>query len=437
MRGLLGLGAAFLAATLLATGCGDGRSPNPGDGGASRARTSASGGPQARPALLLAQAQFKEQTDPNGERRITPGAARLTIAHQGDHGWTVEVLEDPESNVFHRALPFAVPDERPGILTIGANPAPAPALMKVWSRGPGGWQGTTLSSAAFGVRFNRFRDVEIGDVTGDGVPELVVATHDRGVVAVLHRTVGQQWAVTMIDEALNTFVHEIELGDVNGDGVAEIFATPSAPNRVDRGLQPGRIVMYVFDGSEWVSSSVAVLENRHAKEILVTDIEGVGQPDVIAAIESPGAGSAPGNDRGGDVTIRRYRLTGGAWDSVDLATIPSESCRFLCAGDVDGDGQVELIASCRRSGVWLLRPGPVPWAVEQIDASSTAVELATTLADLDHDGVDEIYVAADDQGFVRRLEWNGGSFQLTDLVEIRRGDMSFGLEACLDPRYLR
>ncbi len=309
--------------------------------------------------------------------------------------------------------------------------------MKVWSRGPGGWQSTTLSSAAFGVRFNRFRDVEIGDVTGDGFPELVVATHDRGVVAVLSRTAGHQWAVTMIDQALNTFVHEIELGDVDGDGLAEIFATPSAPNRVDRGVQPGKIVMYTLVGSEWVPSPLAVFEDRHAKEILVTDLEGVGRPAVIAAIEAPGVGLAQGNDRRKEVTIRRYRFAGGAWDSLDLATIPGESCRFLCAGDVDGDRQAELIASCRRAGVWLLRPGPGPWVVEQIDASSTAVELATALADLDNDGIDEIYVAADDQGFVRRLEWNGGSFQRTDLVEIRRGDMSFSLEACLDPKYLR
>jgi hypothetical protein len=143
------------------------------------------------------------------------------------------------------------------------------------------------------------------------------------------------------------------------------------------------------------------------------------------------------NDRRTEVTIRRYRLAEGAWSSIDLATIPTESCRFLCTGDVDGDGRAELVASCRRSGVWLLRPRPVPWAVEQIDASSTAVELAVVLADLDSDGIDEVYVAADDQGVVRRLQWDGESFQRTDLVEIRRGDMTFSLEACLDPKYLR
>jgi len=347
------------------------------------------------------------------------------------------VLEDPESNVFHKAMPFLLPGEPPGILTIGANFAPIPALMKRWQRTPDGWQGTTVASANFGYRFNRFRDVEIGDVTGDGVPEIVIATHDQGVVSVVRRTHAHLWAMTTIDRAAGTFVHEIEIADVTGDGVAEIFATPTAPNRIERRVQPGRIMMYTFDGAGWVPSLVADFADRHAKELLAVDLEGVGRPDLFAAIEPPPAGAEAPGQRGPGVSITRYRWDESAWLSAEMATIPAESCRFLRAGDVDGDHRRELVASCGRAGLWLLRPGPGGWSSERIDDASTAVELATALADLDRDGAAEIYVAAEDQGQMRAYVWEADGFHRYELMEIPRDVMTFGLEVVVDPECLR
>ncbi len=372
-------------------------------------------------ALLLAQAQFDERSDESGTLRITPGPAKLTIAHLTGQGWTREVVEDPESNVFHRALPVELPGERAGVLTLGGNPAPQPALLKLWNRTPAGLNGTTLARVDFRHRFNRFRDVEIGDVTGDGVPELVVATHDQGVVAVLQRGPDRSWQLTEIDRTTGTFVHEIELADLDGDGRTEVIATPTEPNRMDRGTQPGRIVRYTFEDGGWVASPVAIFPDRHAKEILAVDLEGVGRADLFAAVECPPT-----------TTVTRIRLVGGAWTYDHVATLPSDSCRFLCAGDVDGDGREEMVAACSRSGIWLLRPGTPRWKVELIDDASTAVELATTLADLDRDGIQEIYVAADDQRQLRSYRWRNGRFDREDLLTLEPGDMTFGLDPCTD-----
>jgi hypothetical protein len=387
--------------------------------------------------LLLAQAQFEQTPAATGKVETTPGAARLTIARYGAGRWTAEVLEDPESNVFHKAMPFLVTGEPRGILTIGANFAPIPARMKLWRRMPDGWQGTTIASADFGSRFNRFRDIEVGDVTGDGEPEIVVATHDQGVVSVFRKGHAHQWTATTIDHAANTFVHEIEIADVTGDGVAEIFATPTAPNRVERRVQPGRIMMYTFDGAGWVPSPVAEFADRHAKEILAADLEGAGQVDLFAAIEPPPPGAETPGQRGPGVTINRYRWDRGTWLTAEVATIAAESCRFLRAGDVDGDHRRELVASCGRTGLWLLRPGAERWPTERIDHASTAVELATALADLDRDGVAEIYVAAEDQGQLRAYVWEADGFHRYELMEIPRDVMNFGLEVVVDPECLR
>ena len=386
-------------------------------------------GPTSRPRLLIAQAQFDEKVDSAGETEITPGPARLTIAHLGEAGWTHEVVEDPESNVFHKAVAFGSFGETAEVLTIAGNAAPAPALLKLWHRGPIGWRSEVLVSATFGGNFNRFRDIEIGDLDGDGVLEFVVATHDNGVVAVMRRDSDQQWKSTVIDRAAATFVHEIELGDLDGDGVLEIYATPTAPNRMDQGTQPGRIVEYRLSNAGWSPAVVAAFDNRHAKEILIADVEGDGRDHLYAAVE-PLAATSSGGARYTELV--RFHRVESDWRVSTVARIPAPSCRSLVVGDVDGDGSSEMIAGCGRTGLWMLRPQEAGWQLTLIDDASTAVELATALADFDGDGASEIYVAADDQLMVRKYRWRDGGFERTDLLNLPGRTMTFGLEADID-----
>ena len=378
------------------------------------------------PGLLVAQAQFEHEVDASGELLITPGPAKLTVARRGDGEWVTEVVEDADSNVFHKAMEIALPGEGAELLTIGGNASPAPALLKSWRRGSDGWVPSVVSGATFGLRFNRYRDVEVGDLNGDGFPEIVVGAHDTGVVAVLHRSVGKHWATDLLDGSANTFVHEIELGDLDGDGRLEVFATPTAPNRMDRGSQPGRIMRYRMLETGWESSPVAVFQDRHAKEILVADLDGLGHPDLFAAVEPPARG-APGEPM--ETAIVRYRLDAGEWTDRTMARIPASSCRFLVVGDVDSDGFPEMVAGCGRSGLWLMHPREPQWEVILLDDRSTAVEMATVLADFDGDGTAEIYVAADEQHMVRRYQWRGDGFQRSDLFALSDRTLTFGLMA--------
>jgi hypothetical protein len=388
-------------------------------------------GPARESALLLAQAQFIDQKTADGKTRSVPGPAKLVVVYPDTEQWIPEVIEDSDANVFHKAMTFNVPGEPPGILSIGANRAPLPGMLKVWRRSADGWRATVLWEASFGGKFNRLRDVEIGDVTGDGSPELVIATHDQGVVAVLQKQNGV-WEPTEIDREPARFVHEIELGDVDGDGRSEIFATPSAPNKVDGTPQPGWVVMYRHDGQEFSRQVVAEFRERHVKEILVADVEGRGQADLYAVLEVQLGRGAAGERKKENAEIWRYRLTDSGFEGSSIATLPDKQCRFLNAGDVDGDGKTELVASGFRSGLWLVEQGDDGWTTRLIDRDSSGYEHATTLADLDRDGQLEIYVAADDQRQLRRYRWNGESFDRTDLLDLAKGDITFGLMPCLD-----
>jgi len=340
--------------------------------------------------LLLALAVLEKDAD----GRPVPQPAQLGILADTGAGWTYTSISDPDSNVFHKAMVYEPRPGEAGILTAGGTGA----HLKLWRDG---LDPEILWQADFGGKHSRMRDVEIADIFGDGIPTLAVATHDQGVVAVV-RPSGDGWEVVEIDNVPNTFVHEIEVGDLNGDGVIEIYATPSLPNKLDGTAQPGWVVRYVPAAGEG-RVEVADLGDRHAKEILVDDVDGDGTDELYVAIEAVA---------GGRVEIRRYDADTDPADGALVASIEDKLCRFLTAGDIDGDGRKEMVAAAHKSGLWLLEPGEDPraaWSITSIDRNSGGFEHAAILTDLDGDGVDELYVANDNAGEINRYIWQDGS----------------------------
>jgi hypothetical protein len=366
--------------------------------------------------LYLSQAQFVREEDPEtGELQVKPGPARLGIWTYQDGVWTEEVLEDPDSNVFHKAEWFTPVEGEPGILTIGAQAA----YLKIWRKNTDGeWEGESLWNPTFGGTFDRLRNFEVADVTNDGNDEICVATHDMGVVAVVRWQEGR-YAVEEMAQKPETFVHEMTVADVTGNGYMELFTTPSMPNKMDGTKQSGEIDMFAFDGETWTQSIVDALETRHAKEILAARLTGEERPVLFAALE----GEHIGGDAAGDTTrIRMYRFSDGDIKKTDIANLPGQLCRFLNVGDTDGDGRVELIASTSRDGIWRLDPPETPdgeWRRTLVATGTSGFEHATQLADLNGDGLDEILVASDNQRELRRYTWNGRGYSVEVLGRLQ------------------
>ena len=358
--------ATLLGGTLLLTSC----APDP-SGDASHAEGQS---------LVLALAVLGENED--GSPKLLPG--RLGILTRDGEGWSHRTLEDPDNNVFHKAMAY----ESEGLLSLSGNKA----AVKLWR--PVGDR-EKLWEADFGGQFSRMRDAEVGDIYGDGNAAIAVATHDQGVVAILRRDDSGNFTVVELDRQPNTVVHEIELGDLDGDGVMEVYATPTAPNKVDGTPQPGSVVRYVPARNEG-RTEVADLGDRHAKEILVADVDGDGRDELYVSVEAIS---------GGKVEIRRYQADTDPAKGELVASLDDKLCRFLTVGDIDGDGVKEMIAATNKRGLWLLRPGEGRWDKEQIDDGSSGFEHASILLDLDADGRDELYVASDNQKEVRRYDW--------------------------------
>jgi hypothetical protein len=355
--------------------------------------------------LLLALSTFGEDAD----GKPLPQSELVILTRTGGQ-WQSRSLLDPESNVFHKAMAYDPGDGSPGVLTLGGTAA----ALKLWRQAEDGFESETLWLDDFGGKWSRMRDAEIGDLYGDGSAALAVATHDQGVVATV-RPGEDGYRVERLGEQENTFVHEIEIGDLDGDGVLEVYATPSAPNKLDGTPQPGSVTRYVPARGE-AAVVVADLGDRHAKEILVGDVDGDGRDELYVSVEAV---------EGGRLEIRRYDADTAAGEGAVIARLDDPMCRFLTVGDLDGDGSQEMVAAAKDTGLWLLRPGEDPrgaWQVEAIDADSKGFEHAALIADLDGDGVDELYVASDDAGELRRYVWVDGA--PTREVIYRRPDRS-------------
>ncbi len=362
--------------------------------------------------LLLAYSQFAVE---NGQVTANPGPAHLELLSRAGGQWHTDVIDDPDSNVFHKALVYTPPGGTPGILTLGGTRA----RVLLWRHGASGWTSETLWAEDFGGHFSRMRDAEIANLYGDG-PAIAVATHDQGVVATIRAQAGGTWSVTRLDSRPNTFVHEIEIGDLDHDGVLEVYATPSDPNDLDGGHQHGEVVRYL--PSTGARTVVANLGNRHAKEIYVGDVDGDGTDELYVAVEALTSGSGADLQIVEPVEIRRYDANTPADGGVVIATIRDRLTRFLTVGDIDGDGHREMVVAAFSTGLWLVRPGRDPhgeWAIENIDRESGGFEHAALFADLDGDHRDELYVAADNQGELRRYAWDASGHARRTVIHTR------------------
>lgn len=401
-------------------GCGDsGEDSDAGKSTAGAAGGSEAASGQATPSAPRPSAMA--QTPDDLPRALVLGLSSFAAPKQGDTGppvplpaeleflvrrdgeWSKTTLVDSDSNVFHKAMAYEMPDGEIRLLTGGGTRA----MIKLWRREGGELVSETVWEKDFGGRFSRIRDIEIGDIDGDGRRSIVVATHDQGVVAVARPVAGGGFEVEELDQEKDTFVHEIELGDMDDDGVSEIYATPSEPNRLDGSPQSGKVVRYAPSRGEG-RAIVADLGDRHAKEILVTDVDGDGRDELYVVVEGQKNPDGPGLLYRTEVW--RYESDTPPDAGVVIAELDDRLGRFLAPSDLDGDGEKELVLSLFQAGVWWLRPGEdpnAPWAKRAIDRQSSSFEHAVIATDLDGDGLEELYVASDNDQAIRRYVWNG------------------------------
>ncbi|HJU82651.1 MAG TPA: VCBS repeat-containing protein [Holophagaceae bacterium] len=166
-------------------------------------------------------------------------------------------------------------------------------------------------------------NLAVGDLNGDGLPDLAVANADSGTVSVFFQSAAAPGTFTA-GPVLTTSGRrplDVAIGDLDGDGKMDIAVAASGANEA--------LVFYQGATAGAFSASTAVAVNGDPQAIAIGDLDGDGKMDLAVATAS---------------NVVSVRFQAGA-----LATGPDvavgQAPIAVKVVDLDGDGRMDLLTS--------------------------------------------------------------------------------------------
>ncbi len=164
----------------------------------------------------------------------------------------------------------------------------------------------------------------IGDIDGDGDQDIVAGTfNDNKLFWYTNNGTGQYGSQILIDTSASIIT--VELGDINGDGSLDIVASF---------WQSNKLVYYLNDGSGNFSNYTEIDVNGmdYIRDIELSDLDNDGDLDVAVASLN-------------DDKLAWYENTDGlaSFGTIQLLANDIDFAYHVDAGDVDGDGDIDLL----------------------------------------------------------------------------------------------
>jgi len=286
-----------------------------------------------------------------------------------------------------------------------------------------------LPASVTGVRFeNRLRDtrelnvftyrnfyngggVAIGDLTGDGLPEIVLTSNQNGPRLFVNAgkfTFRDETRAAGLKNGPQSWTTGVTLADVNGDGLLDIYlckAGPAAPVRranelwINEGVEDDGVPKFSEMAEEY-----GVADRGYATQAAFFDYDRDGDLDLFIINNSPRAVSSFGmqntravrDPNGGHKLLRNdgRRFT----DVSQRAGIYGSEIGFglgLVVGDVNRDGWPDVYVAndfFERDYLFInRRDGTFEESLDKRAASVTYFSMGLDIADLDNDAWPDIY----------------------------------------------
>ena len=244
--------------------------------------------------------------------------------------------------------------------------------------------------------------VAIGDLDGDGKPDIVVANYSSNTVSVFHNksvtgTIDLNSFDNKIDFVTGTSPVSISIGDIDGDGKPDIVVANHNSNTISilqNNCNTGSITQNSF------ASKIDFTAGLLPFSIALGDMDGDGRLDIITA-----------NGSGNSISIFRNQSNAGAITSnslagkVDFATalVPYS----VAVADLDGDGKLDIaVANEGSNTVSVFRNTSSAGVINansfavKVDFKTSFLPFSVAIGDIDGDGKPDLVVTNEDSAYV-------------------------------------
>ena len=260
----------------------------------------------------------------------------------------------PKVDIAAGSLPYAIAfgdldsDGKPDMIVVNQAANTISVLRNTSATG-------SITTASFAARIDFAtgddpRALAVGDIDGDGKLDIVVANAGASTVSVL-RNVSVSGSITAssfaakVDFPTGTAPFSVAIGDLNGDGKPELVIANQHSGTVS--VMRNTATSGNFTAGSFATRTDFTTSNypdASPRSVATGDLDGDGKPEIVVANEKTGNFSSSGtvailhnNTAGGSIAAGSFS------DRIENITGTGSNC--IAIGDLNGDGKPDLAVS--------------------------------------------------------------------------------------------